>query len=111
MDGSPFRAVAKPMRGGSVATWSQGRWGENLGEVERYGRIGRRTPGNTGPIGTDSPDAQTLEVAGRDRELPWQVAVSVNQTTRREGGVERRRPLPVRETLRKRKPKGVTGMK
>ena len=35
----------------------QGRWGENLEEVQRYERIGRRVPGNTGPACTDSPDA------------------------------------------------------
>jgi hypothetical protein len=57
MDGSPFSAVAKPMRGGFVEARSQGRWGEHLEEVERYERIGRRVPGNTGPIGTDLPDA------------------------------------------------------
>jgi hypothetical protein len=33
------------------------------------------------------------------------------RTTRREGRVERHTPLPRRETLWKRKPKGVTGMK
>jgi hypothetical protein len=44
--------------------------GENLEEVERYGRIGRRIPGNTGPIGTDSLGAKTLVVAGRDRNYP-----------------------------------------
>jgi hypothetical protein len=66
-----------------VETWSQGRWGENLEEVERYGRIGRRIPGNTGPIGTDSSDAQTLEVAGRD---PTTLAGgSVGQPKRHEG--------------------------
>jgi hypothetical protein len=94
-----------------VEAWSQGRWGENLEEVERYGRIGRRIPGNTGPIGTDSLGAKTLEVAGWDSNYPGRWQCRSTETTRREGGVERRPPLPVRENLRKRKPKGVTDMK
>jgi hypothetical protein len=44
---------------------------------ERYERIGRRVPGNTAPLGTDSPDAQTLEVAGWQRIYPGGVQASL----------------------------------
>jgi hypothetical protein len=66
-----------------VEAWSQGRWGEYLEEVERYGRIGRRIPGNTGPIGTDLSGAQTLEVAGRGATTL--AGGSVGQQKRHEG--------------------------
>jgi hypothetical protein len=68
-----------------VEARSQGRWGEHLEEVQRYERIGHRVPGNTGPIGTDSPDAQTLVAAGR--EGPILAGGRAGQSKRHEGKV------------------------
>ena len=62
---------------------SRGRWGEHLEEVKRYERIGRRVPGNTGPIGTDSSGAQILVAAGREAST-WQVVAPVNQNGTKE---------------------------
>jgi hypothetical protein len=68
-----------------VEARSQGRWGEHLEEVQRYERIGRRVPGNTGPIGTDLPGAQTLVAVGRDG--PVLAGGRAGQPKRHEGKV------------------------
>jgi hypothetical protein len=39
------------------------------GDVERYERIGQQQPGNSGLLGTDSLDAQTLEVGAGERDV------------------------------------------
>jgi hypothetical protein len=56
---------------------------------ERYERIGQQSPGNSGLLGTDSLDAQTLEV-GLVEELSWPTPIPVARTAWREGSVERR---------------------
>jgi hypothetical protein len=49
----------------SVATQTKTHERETSERVEGYERIGLRSSGNTDPLGTDSLDAQILEVAGR----------------------------------------------
>jgi hypothetical protein len=56
---------------------------------ERYERIGQQIPGNSGLLGTDSPDAQIL-VVGLVRELSWPTPSPTTKTARRAGPVERR---------------------
>jgi len=93
-----------------VEARGQGRWGEHLEEVQRYERIGRRVPGNTGPACTDSSDAQTLGAAGREGHI-LAGGQAGHQNGMKGRCVETRIPLPGRENLCKRKPKGATGMK
>jgi len=55
---------------------------------ERYERIGRQSPGNSGLSGTDSLDAQIL-AAGLEDQPSWPTRSPATKTARREGTVER----------------------
>jgi hypothetical protein len=68
---------------------SRPRWGIPQ-RGQRYERIGRQLPGNSGLFGTDSSDAQTLEVVVGERAVLADARTQPMTTAWRAGFAERR---------------------